>query len=92
MSRSGSGFSGTYQSAGTSSPSPGAQPQSIRSVELRTVTVLPGGSTGGPPTSLDGEAVQAEDDRPDHVEHGIQRRRESRGVGCAAAGAANATA
>src|SRR5215217_233673 len=41
MSLSGSGSVGKYQSAGTSyAPS--------CSVELRTVTVLPGGNTGGP--------------------------------------------
>ncbi len=40
-----------YQSAGTLSPDPGAQPQSSRSRELDTVTVLPGGSIGGPPNS-----------------------------------------
>src|SRR5262245_37802196 len=37
-----------YQSAGTSCPSA----QSMRSVELLTVTVLFGGSFGGPPTTL----------------------------------------
>src|SRR5262245_51807059 len=37
-----------YQSAGTSCPSA----QSIRSVELRTVTVLFGGRIGGPPATL----------------------------------------
>src|SRR5215207_10028651 len=37
-----------YQSAGTVYPSP----QSICSVELRTVTVLPAGRIGGPPTTL----------------------------------------
>ena len=39
---------GMYQSAGTSYPSA----QSIRSVELCTVTVLFGGRIGGPPTNL----------------------------------------
>src|SRR5215212_2159838 len=44
MSLSGSGSVGKYQSAGTSyAPS--------CSVELRTVTVLPGGNTGGPSKS-----------------------------------------
>src|ERR1700754_1324804 len=51
MSRCG-GFSsapaGMYQSAGTSCP----LAQSMRSVELRTVTVLFGGRIGGPPTTL----------------------------------------
>src|SRR5215475_2298537 len=37
-----------YQSAGTSYPAP----QSIRSVELCTVTVLFAGRIGGPPTNL----------------------------------------
>src|SRR6478752_5085732 len=48
MSPVGVGPSGTYQSAGTSYPSP----QSIVTEELRTVTVLPQGSSGGPPNTL----------------------------------------
>src|SRR5215207_1604865 len=77
-----------YQSAGTVYPSP----QSICSVELRTVTVLPAGRIGGPPTTLIARPYRLKTivpialSRPDHPGAAAVE------VVAALTGAANATA